>query len=76
MLNQVIIYVVAVLIGYFLYRMLCVNDTYHGPVANEVIKYIYHDKETDMYYRYNIKMFICPPSLKDAFKTTNSCINE
>ncbi len=38
------------------------NCIYHGPKASEITKYIYFDPETQNYYKFGIKMFMCPPS--------------
>jgi hypothetical protein len=63
MINAVI-YIFIAFIGFMLYKKIYQEAIYHGPVANEVIKHIYFDEETNKYYKFNIKMFMCPPSLQ------------
>ena len=74
---SIMIYVLIAFIGFASYRMCCQKYSYHGPVANDVIKYIYLDNETNKYYRFNIKMFICPPSFSKEYfdNSKNDTVN-
>lgn len=63
MIISMLIYVFIAVFGFMVYRLMQPKLEYHGPVANDIIKYIYHDPTSDIYYKFNIKMFMCPPSL-------------
>ena len=64
---SIMIYVLIAFVGFVLYRKVYQKNLYHGPVANDVIKYIYFDNDTNKYYKFNIKMFMCPPSLSNKY---------
>lgn len=66
MLIDVMIYMFIAFVGFVFYRAYQKN-TYHGPVANEVIKHIYFDLNTNKYYKFEIKMFMCPPSFINEY---------
>lgn len=49
--------------GIILYRIvLSPPEVYHGPNASEIMKYVYHDKIINKYFRFDIKMYVCPTS--------------
>lgn len=58
-----------VIIGFVLHKYgLSDTEHYHGPNASEVMKYVYHDVSTNKYYKFDIKMYICPPSRKTVVR--------
>lgn len=61
---MVFLNILFMIIGFVLYKYaLSSTEFYHGPNASEIIKYVYHDPDVDKYYKFDIKMYICPPSI-------------
>lgn len=66
--KMIMLYLFSVILGFFTYRLWFLkwninNKVYHGPRALDIIKNVYYDKVSDEYYKFNIKTFICPPSI-------------
>jgi hypothetical protein len=58
-------------VGFVLYRCILSNtEIYHGPNASEIMKYVYHDQNTKKYFKFDIKMYVCPTS-KNAILIEN-----
>ena len=64
--GQSMFYFAAVIIGFITFKIfqsnMKLNRVFHGPKAADITPFIYHDTDSNRYYKFNIKMFVCPPS--------------
>ena len=73
MILYILLYCFIATIGFVTYRLWNFGWNFneyicHGPRASEITNCTWYDNNTNKYYVYKIKMFVCPPSINKMFQ--------
>lgn len=66
-INIVIGICVGMCIGMLYITKMCV--IYHGPNSNEIKKWIWHNTEDGLYYKFDTIPYVCPPLMTNCVKS-------